>query len=252
MTSPSRARSLSHSVVRIVILFLIASEAWSQTAFLQNMVGQKLILRHLADRKDIKMKAEELDRLKGTCDLAVQILATTWDRGTARIQLETIGTPSLFGSARRKGCRKQLTSIALEVSGFAVDEPGEEVFRSIGRILQTPEQYLSSQGIEFKLPPIPEDEIPITPTTTSAKPLLTVDGVYTEAARKHKLQGRVRMTFIVGTDGLAHAPRIVNGIGDGLGENALRALSLWRFEPAKVADRLVASTGTIEMVFRLL
>ncbi len=42
---------------------------------LHSLVGQKLILRHLGDEKEAKVKKNDLARLNGTCDLAVEV---TW------------------------------------------------------------------------------------------------------------------------------------------------------------------------------
>lgn len=78
------------------------------------------------------------------------------------------------------------------------------------------------------------------------------DPAYSDEARQAKMQGRVTMRVLVGTDGRAKTVQLISGIGLGLDENAVRAVLGWQFIPAKdSARRPVASWITIETVFRL-
>src|ERR1035438_5928094 len=45
---------------------------------------------------------------------------------------------------------------------------------------------------------------------------------YSDEARAARLQGTVVVQVVIGTDGLAQAPRMVRGLGLGLGENELK------------------------------
>ena len=79
-----------------------------------------------------------------------------------------------------------------------------------------------------------------------------VDPEFSEEARKAKFQGTVVLTIVVGADGKPHAIRIVSGLGLGLDEKAIEAVSQWKFKPAMRNGRPVPAPATIEVNFRLL
>jgi protein TonB len=88
--------------------------------------------------------------------------------------------------------------------------------------------------------------------TTQVVCLRCPDPVYSDEARKAKVQGQVTMRVLVGADGRARDIQVTRGIGLGLDENAVLAVRSWQFIPAKdAARRPVASWITIETVFRL-
>ena len=82
--------------------------------------------------------------------------------------------------------------------------------------------------------------------------LYKVDPEFSEEARKAKYQGVVVLAIEVGADGKAHAIRVVSGLGLGLDEKAMEAVSQWKFKPAMRNGRLVTASATIEVNFRLL
>jgi protein TonB len=78
------------------------------------------------------------------------------------------------------------------------------------------------------------------------------DPVYSDEARKAKMQGVVTMRVLVGADGHVRDVQMTRRIGMGLDENAVRAVRGWQFIPARdTARRPVATWITIETVFRL-
>ena len=78
------------------------------------------------------------------------------------------------------------------------------------------------------------------------------DPLYTDEARKQKLQGTVMMRVLVGADGRVENVQITRGLGLGLDESAVSTVRGWQFSPAKDATRRpVASWITVETVFRL-
>jgi TonB family protein len=79
-----------------------------------------------------------------------------------------------------------------------------------------------------------------------------VDPEFSEEARKAKYQGTVLLTIEVGEDGKPHAIRVVSGLGLGLDEKAIEAVSQWKFKPATRNGRPVPAAATIEVNFRLL
>jgi protein TonB len=78
------------------------------------------------------------------------------------------------------------------------------------------------------------------------------DPQYTDEAREAKLQGKVILQVLVGTDGRASQIRIVQGIGLGLDERAEQAIHGWKFIPARDgARRPVSAWVLVEAFFRL-
>jgi TonB family protein len=89
-------------------------------------------------------------------------------------------------------------------------------------------------------------------TTVSApKAIYAPDAEYTEAARRAKLSGSVKLRVLVGKDGLVHDAVALNGLGMGLDENAIAAVRQWRFTPAMAEGKPVDLWINIDMDFRL-
>jgi periplasmic protein TonB len=79
------------------------------------------------------------------------------------------------------------------------------------------------------------------------------DAKYSDAARKAKFQGLVVLSIVVLPDGRPGKIEVVSGPGLGLDEEAVKAVSSWRFKPALGPDRKpVATRIAIELQFRLL
>lgn len=78
------------------------------------------------------------------------------------------------------------------------------------------------------------------------------DPMYSEEARKTKLQGSVLLAVLVGPDGRVKEVRVLRRLGMGLDENAVQTVRGWQFLPAKDAgQRSVASWIRVETMFRL-
>lgn len=253
--------SFAGAFIALVLLTLTVNPASSaqitssQTPqeLLHAMIGQKLLMRHFGDSKDTKVKKKDLISPKGNCDIAIQIKDATWDKGKALFVWEDIGTPYMPGKPRGV-CHNVYEDGTLTITGFAADEPATALSDSLGKVLQTPEQFLEAAGISFTLPQEPdlpgEVGIPEKPFTP-AKPLFIVDATFNEKARKSKYQGTVAVIFYVGTDGRAHNPKINHPLGMGLDEQALNVVSMWRFEPARQLDQPVPARMSIETSFNL-
>ena len=87
---------------------------------------------------------------------------------------------------------------------------------------------------------------------TAPSVLYKVEPEFSEEARKAKYQGTVLMTIEVGEDGKPHRLRILRGLGLGLDEKAIEAVSRWKFKPAQRNGHPVRAAATIEVNFRLL
>jgi TonB family protein len=87
---------------------------------------------------------------------------------------------------------------------------------------------------------------------TPPKVLRKVEPEYTGEARAAGLQGTVAITCEIGTDGLARNFRILRGLGLGLDEKTIDAVSQWQFQPGTKDGQPVPVLGTIEVNWRLL
>jgi TonB family protein len=84
------------------------------------------------------------------------------------------------------------------------------------------------------------------------KVLFKVDPQYTEEARAAKYQGTVLLSVVIGADGLAHDAQVIQALGLGLDQNAIDAVSQWKFQPGTKDGQPVPVMATIEVNFKLL
>jgi periplasmic protein TonB len=76
--------------------------------------------------------------------------------------------------------------------------------------------------------------------------------LYTDEARKMKLQGTVTLRVLVGADGRAAQIHVARGVGYGLDDRAIQTVRGWTFTPARDAARKAVPVWvTIEIAFRL-
>jgi periplasmic protein TonB len=74
---------------------------------------------------------------------------------------------------------------------------------------------------------------------------------FSEEARKAKMQGVVVLLVVVGKDGKTYNIRVGQSLGMGLDEEAMEAVSHWRFKPATLNGRPVATQIAVEVDFHL-
>jgi len=116
--------------------------------------------------------------------------------------------------------------------------------------------FVSAQDHPSSAPP---DSLPLKvcskknpqPCATAPHPIYTPDPEYSDKARKKKKNGTVILETVVGTDGLTHNIHILQPLGYGLDEQAVKALGQWKFEPATRDGQPVPVLLQIEMNFRL-
>ena len=75
---------------------------------------------------------------------------------------------------------------------------------------------------------------------------------YSVEARAAKVQGTVVLSVVIGTDGLAYDVQLRKGVGYGLDEQALNAVTQWTFKPGMRDGMAVPVQASIEVNFRLL
>lgn len=89
------------------------------------------------------------------------------------------------------------------------------------------------------------------PATTPVEILSKPNPVYTEEARRLRLQGEVLLDVMFGANGQLHVNRVVRGLGHGLDEAAIEAANKMRFKPAQHYNQAIDSTATVHVVFQL-
>src|ERR1700722_14390718 len=75
---------------------------------------------------------------------------------------------------------------------------------------------------------------------------------YTEQARKAKLEGKVVLTIVVGTDQIAHDIKVTKSLDPGLDANAIASIKAWRFQPGTKNGKPVSVRANVEVNYRLL
>jgi TonB family protein len=79
----------------------------------------------------------------------------------------------------------------------------------------------------------------------------TTPPLYSDDARRRHLEGTVTVEARIGADGHVVAPRVVDGLGFGLDQNALVALRQWQFRPGTQGGSPVDMTVDIDIEFNL-
>jgi TonB family protein len=87
---------------------------------------------------------------------------------------------------------------------------------------------------------------------TAPSLLQKVEPVYTDEARLAKLTGTAILSVEIGVDGLAHNAQILQGLGLGLDEKSIAAVSQWKFKPGSKNGQPVPVQATIEINWRLM
>jgi hypothetical protein len=229
-----------------------------QSALEKTYVGQHRILLAHADESKLVYKRKELGKSAPGCEAAVEVKSATLDKGTVTLGLEFVGRPRV-GEPRpgKERCKKLIPQITLQIVGYDGASPLSAMTTDLDRLIAKPEAYLAANGSPFDLPaggelkpvadatldaPLEERKL-ARDVKTWARPLLSVEPAYYDPNRKVRHQGEVEFTALVGADGRLHEPRVLSSLG---GENhnaqVAKALTLWRLEPARKADRTAVVT----------
>ena len=242
----------------LAILFVLdfGPTAAAQTAeqLLQSIPGQLLILRGYGHNSEARISKDNPDNQKRGCDAVVEVRKAKFHKGIIEVWLEDVGTP-VFQDKSYKGCTAPGLQTKLRISGFRENDPSSALEEILNKTLQTPEAYLSAEGVALNLPAessvVPEvdltTDVKELPGVTPPRTLLIVYAEYNKGAR----QGKVIVQCDIGTDGRPHNDRILNSTDKSLDQATLRAISLHRFEPAQKDGHAVAARIKIEMSSRL-
>ena len=86
---------------------------------------------------------------------------------------------------------------------------------------------------------------------TAPKAILKEPPMYTEVARKERVQGLVILQLVIAETGEVTEVEVLKGLPYGLTETAIEAVKKWKFEPARHDGKPVAVLYNITVNFRL-
>jgi hypothetical protein len=240
--------------------------------FVGSYVGQKRILRTEGTDRRLSLSRGELSKIDPVCDLAVEIRQARLEGGTLRLDLEPLGRAFLENrpqrgrvTGKRASCQKIADNVALSVSGFSSEDSAEAIEADLGKILPTPERHLVANGVPFDRPAAPEvkpvaSKEPSAPVeekvlgaqiTAWPHRLLRVDADVHDPKRKKMFEVEVDVVAVVGTDGRVYEPKVGGSLEKSHEEQVVRALSLWRFEPAKHKGQPVSARIPMRAILRI-
>ena len=149
------------------------------------------------------------------------------------------------GSGGAKGIKGTVASADF---GSSIASAGKGDGRSSGKSVATG-GFGSEQVVRSTGPKIAQaDSGPAsTPVEITFKP----NPIYTDDARKLRLEGEVLLEVLFGANGTLHVNRVVRGLGHGLDENAIAAANKMRFKPALRSGQPMDSTAIVHVVFQL-
>ena len=75
---------------------------------------------------------------------------------------------------------------------------------------------------------------------------------YTDEGRKQKINGEVRLQVMFSANGRVHVVRVVQGLGYGLDEQAVRAAEQIKFKPALREGQPIDSMALVHIIFELI
>jgi TonB family protein len=86
---------------------------------------------------------------------------------------------------------------------------------------------------------------------SAPQPIHKVDPKYIATAAEERIQGTVRLAFVIGHDGKVYDIQTVKGIDPRLDHSAMDALQKWTFTPAERDGKPVDVDAVVEIPFRL-
>jgi len=149
------------------------------------------------------------------------------------------------GAAGSKGVRGVVASAGFG-SGVATGQSGGGQDTSRGTVRQAGFGD-AEPATPAQVHPKPAGAARMTPAEILAKPTPT----YTDEAKKLRIEGEVLLEVVFESSGKLRVLRVVQGLGHGLDENAIRAAEQIRFKPAVKDGQPADSSGVLHVVFQL-
>ena len=151
------------------------------------------------------------------------------------------------GSGGSKGLKGTIASAGF---GNGIAQGGQGDGRSNGRGVATVQTagFAAQQVTQGGMKP---QQAETGPATTPVEILSKPNPIYTDEARRLRLQGEVLLEVMFGANGQLHVNRVIRGMGHGLDEAAVAAANKMRFKPAQHYNQPIDSTATVHVVFQL-
>jgi TonB family protein len=153
----------------------------------------------------------------------------------------------------------ELLAASLATWKFRPATTGETAVEATARI-----RFVKGQGDDDAkaplTPPVPEGKstelqqaLENSAAVGFSEPVLLhrVDAEYSDAARAAGVKGVVELRIIVDAAGNVLNPTVITGLGSGLDQKAIEAVSQWKFTPAYKDGKPVAMSKTVEINFGL-
>jgi TonB family protein len=193
--------------------------------------------------------------------------------GTVRIYHVTEGTRTLcIDRTRHSVLRDEFHQVlaAGETARAAVNVSGTFTYTSFERDLDLSRELFRFQPPagsvdDHKLAPAQPGALLFGPLLASGPPVFRIGGGvsvprtihkvkprYDKEARRKHIQGTVVLLCVIDPDGLPRNFQIVRSLDPGLDQEAIKAVSAWRFEPGRKDGQPVAVIAAVEVNFRLL
>jgi TonB family protein len=86
---------------------------------------------------------------------------------------------------------------------------------------------------------------------TAPIPLNSVEAHYTKEARKARIQGNCYVSVVIDANGMPQNPKVIRSLDPGLDQNALDAVSKYRFKPAMKDGHPVPVMLTIQVSYKI-
>jgi len=150
------------------------------------------------------------------------------------------------GSGGAKGIKGTIASADFG-NGIATGGHGDG--RSSGRGSGVATGGFGSEQVVHNAPKIAQADMG--PATTAVEITYKPQPIYTDEARKLKLEGEVLLEVMFGANGTLHVNRVVRGLGHGLDEAAIAAANRMRFKPALRMGQPVDSTAIVHVTFQI-
>ncbi len=156
-----------------------------------------------------------------------------------------VGPGNGNGSGGSKGIKGTVASADF---GTGIATPGRGDGRASGRGVQA--SGFGTQEVA-QLTPHNLQRADTGAPTTSVEITYKPNPIYTDEARRLKLEGEVLLEVMFGANGQLQVNRVVRGLGHGLDEAAIAAANKMHFKPALRNGQPMDSTAIVHVVFQL-
>ena len=237
--------------------------------FVQSYVGQRRVLLHAKDESRVAVTRAEAARRTAACASAVEVKRAALADGVLRLDLEHVGLARLAGDVGKDvqaSCGVPTSAYGLAVSGFASGDEAAVVEESLAKLLVTPEAFLQARGTPFDRAAVEDPRVAAmrdVPGSTAEernlgrkvtawpKPLFAVSPEVFLGRKEMRSESEVEFDGVVGPDGRLHAVKVTTPLSASHVSVVVRALSLWRLEPAVTKDGPVAAKVSLRTSLRV-